>query len=454
MAFDSTRKTRIAVTGLARSGKTAFLTSLLWQLDEYENAVFRLENNVKMTQFRGIAAKSTFPFEESRNLMAAEQSRWPRKTRDSHKYVCTFKRSARWRRWRKQQVEFLDFPGERMADAGIALHDDFAHWSDYMFAQFAGNPDHRDAVHDYEQELENIVAALTNQTWKDAEKVEPLLQQMAHSYKRLLARFALYCRALVSPSVFMLDRRGDDAKGDQPGKLAEKRLCGLDESSQFAPLPKHLAGKIPMVVRELQKRYKRYRKEVVIPVIADLSHAHSVIVLVDIPSLLLGGVDRYNDNREVVLALLEAMQGHSGIGKMLGKLWFWSPAVQRVAFVATKADMVRKSNLDQGRLKFLLRSMTRRARDLLPDADVDWFDCSSCISTTQMDDDKLRGVPLCDNPERLLMEFPVSSLPEEWPNDWDPNSYQFPNVVPRPPRNRQIPPRHRNLDAVFDFVAM
>ena len=42
MAFDLSRRKKIAITGIANSGKTVFLTSLLWQLHEFEDANFYL----------------------------------------------------------------------------------------------------------------------------------------------------------------------------------------------------------------------------------------------------------------------------------------------------------------------------------------------------------------------------------------------------------------------------
>lgn len=252
----------------------------------------------------------------------------------------------------------------------------------------------------------------------------------------------------------MLDRHGDAARPAQPDELAAERLCGLDASSQFAPLPRHVREANSELVREMGLHYQRYRNELVRPLFRDLADCQSMIVLVDIPSLLLGGVERYNDNRQIVLDLFETMLGGSSIGRLPRQLKFWSPALQRIAFVASKADLVRRSDLRAGRLKFLLRSMNSRAKNLLPDAKVGWFVCSVCISTTQMDNDKLCGVPVEGNPKRLEMQFGVSPLPQEWPSDWDRESYQFPSVFPRPPRNYQTPPRHRSLDSVFDFVAM
>ncbi len=350
-------------------------------------------------------------------------------------------------------MEFLDFPGERIADVGIALHDDFTSWSRYMLAQLASDSSRRDAFQAFEQEMEAILAAPQNDTGTSFDR----LQQVVGSYWKLLARFALNCRLLVSPSEFMLSRHGNMARPDQPDKLAEDRLHRSELSSRFAPLPAHLLDKDPSLLQAMNARYEHYRKDVVMPVFEKMASVHSLIVLVDIRSLLLGGVDRYNDNCEVLRSLFEYMQDHSSIRRRLfRKLNFWSPAVQRVAFVATKADLVRTADVTEGRMKSLLRSMTRHVKELCP-KDVTWFDCSSCVSTfrtDKMDDDKLGGVPVHDNnPNRSDMEFFVSALPEDWPDDWDPDCYQFPDVAPRLPRNHQRPPKHRNLNAVFDFVA-
>ena len=480
MTFDLSRQRKIAVTGIANSGKTMFLTSLLWQLHEFEDADFFLENNVKITGFREIRSNSSFPFYKFQEAMA-KQGEWPRKTKDVHQYVGEFKRSDRLL---KQRMEFLDFPGERIADAAIAGYDDFGDWSDHMFDYFESDSGYREAAHDFRCESEHVLSEPENQSWSGVESVsqqqrqrpkgmrhrirksledalsrrqggrDHLRNQIARGYRKALARFALDCKPFISPSVFLLDRLGDLARPAPPDVLAEKRLCGLDASSEFAPLPKHLREIHPGLARDMQTHYQRYRKEIVRPLFQNLSDSQSLIVLVDIPSLLLGGVDRYNDNRQIVLDLFETMHGDSSIGNLLRQLRFWSPALQRIAFVATKADLVRKSDLKAGRLKSLLRSMNRRAKNLLPDAEVEWFDCSVCISTTPMHDDKLRGVRVEDNPKRLPMEFVVSPLPEEWPSDWNQESYLFPSVFPDPPRNYQTPPRHRNLDTVFDFVAM
>ena len=461
MIFDlTTKKRKIALTGLHGSGKTVFLTSLLWHLHEFDSMKFELKNRAKITRFREVPASPAFPFEQLRSLMATDKSRWPVKTKHDQRYVCTFSRSDRRR---KQQLDFYDFPGERIADVGIMLHADFGRWSRYMLDELRRDSTRWDAFTAYEHELEAILPGPAKPSQNDTLNSDLRLQQVVRSYWRLLGRFALNSRSLISPSEFMLSRQGDVPRPDQLDKLVENRLSHTDRSSQFAPVPEHLLDKDPSLNQALNVRYKHYREEVVKPVFKNMIDVHSLIVLVDIRSLLLGGVDRYNDNRNILHNLFETMQDDSSIRRLFRKLNFWSPSVQRVAFVATKADLVRKDDVHKGRMTHLLRSMTRRAAELCPDADVRWFDCSACVSAfptqnkddEKLDDDKLLGVPVhYNNPNREALAFRVSSLPEDWEDDWDPKCYAFPDVAPRLPRNRQRPPLHRNLNAVFDFVGM
>lgn len=167
MAFDLSRRKRIAVTGIANSGKTVFLTSLLWQLHEFADANFFLGNGVKITEFREVRRNSTFPFYKFQDAMA-KQGEWPRKTKDVHQYVGEFKRSDRSR---KQRMEFLDFPGERIADAAIAGYDDFGDWSDHMFDHFDSDSVYREAAHEYRRHSELVLSEPENRSRSGIRKV-------------------------------------------------------------------------------------------------------------------------------------------------------------------------------------------------------------------------------------------------------------------------------------------
>lgn len=98
--------------------------------------------------------------------------------------------------------------------------------------------------------------------------------------------------------------------------------------------------------------YKRYRKELAMPVFRELSSVKCLVVQIDIVSLLAGGVGRYNDNRQIFLDLFKTFRTDSSLGSRIMRLFkLWSRRLERVAFVAVKADMVRPSDIENKKLE-------------------------------------------------------------------------------------------------------
>lgn len=443
-----TPKQTIAITGTGASGKTMFLTSLLWQLREWENADFRLDRNVSIRGFKPRngrpAASDVFPFDKYQDALVSDRE-WPAKTKDVQRYSCEFRRSDHWR-WRpNQQLDFVDVPGERAADAAVVEFDDFAEWSDHLFDYFASDSDY-EAGQRFRSTLET-----GQQLDRDA---------FLHSYRLVLAEFVRDNKPLVTPSTFFLDREGKLAPcivAGQEDWLARQRVSGLDPETQFAPLPPAVRQRQPDLLDEMRTSYRRYRDDLARPFFDHLWSSDALIVLVDIPLLLRGSVARFNDTRQTVQDLIGAMSRESTIGRRLARavtqLSF--SALQRVAFVANKADLVSRDDWQNDRLRSLLRQMNGRASELLPDVESKWFVCSACISTRAgSKPHTLAGAPWHDNPERREYEYPVSAVPETWPHDWKPGDFSFRDVHPEVGPNTLYPPKHHGLAAVFDFVAM
>lgn len=434
-------KKKVAITGIYNSGKTMFLTSLLWQLDEIEEADFDLEGDTEISRFREErSGVNSFHYRET---MAREQ-RWPRKTTDIQRFRCRFKRSSKGVRRiisqlvrsfssQSQQLDILDFPGERIADSAIAAYADFGQWSDHMFDYFDNNPGYNDAGYRLRRAFEA----------KDLE-----LDKAVRAYRETLISFIRDCKPLISPSTFLLNGKGMLLDSKQLESAAQERPCGLDANSQFVPLPEPVRKANPQLAKKMRKNFERYHKRVVQPLFDNLENSDSLIILVDIPSLLLGGVQRYNDNRQIILDLFEA------IGEKKFKIF--SSSLKRIAFVATKADLISTDDFYKGTLKSLLSQMNARAKRLLPDdMIVGWFQCSACWSTKPGGTkNTLKGVPWQNNPDKKNMEYPVTSLPDDWPSDWNPQDYQFPDVYPDIPSNIQIPPKHEGLNRVFNFAVL
>ena len=86
------KRKKVAITGIKNSGKTSFLTSLLWQLNEIGEADFDIGEDTKISNFR--EAPSDVDSYHYRKIMVREQ-RWPRKTIDIQRFRCQFDRNSK-----------------------------------------------------------------------------------------------------------------------------------------------------------------------------------------------------------------------------------------------------------------------------------------------------------------------------------------------------------------------
>ena len=439
--------TTIAITGTGASGKTMFLTSLLWQLREWDHADFSVANDARISSFAPRNARPTpddvFPFDRFQDALVA-RGEWPTKTRDIQRYSCQYRREDR-ARWRNpQRLNLIDLPGERVADAAIAAFDDFAEWSDDVFAYFEDHSEYK-AGREFRRKVET-------------DEMEP--EAIVGAYRHVLAEFVRDRRPLVTPSVFLLDGQGTLARHIEEGEersLADERLAGHEPEAQFAPLPPVLRERHPELLQTMRGHYKEYREVIATPYFEHLASSESLIVLVDIPLVLRGGVERFNDTRKTIEDLFETLSKEARWGRRLARaLKRRSMAsVRRIAFVANKADLVSREDWKIDRLKSLLQEMNGRAREKLPEVETKWFVCSACVSTEPGQEGySLTGAPLHDNASKALHEYQVSPLPEAWPRDWRPGDFSYRDVYPKVGPNTLYPPRHHQLDAVFDFVAM
>ncbi len=443
--FDS--RVRVALTGIAGGGKTVFLSSLIAQLSEFDSASFKPRGDVCIHDFRELQIRNKnwkqFKFDTYRECLA--RGIWPQKTVASAKYLCDYarsdwERSFSFNRLYRQSLEFFDFPGERISDAAIAAYKDYSDWSEHILLHFT---DH----HEYSQHLENYLTSI--QSVSRLNTIEVIKQ-----YRLLLARLIIDYKPLISPSTFLLSADGNVAKPAAAEEIAAHQHCGLREGCEFAPLPRSILEKHPEILSDMQDAYKDYRQNIALPLFDEISQANCLVVLIDIPSLLAGGVDRYNDNRQILLDLFDTIRSDTGIGKLLKQfLSFFTGGLERVAFVATKMDMVDKKDIENGKLRGLLKLMTQRARRALPDIEFDWFTCSACYSTKNSDKpNHLIGKLHLNNPDNQWIEYPVPELPDIWPESWDYHDYPFYSILPDAPRNMQIPPNQTGLERIFDFI--
>lgn len=454
---------KIGITGIANGGKTVFLTSLLWQLTELESADFTISPSIGIRGFKSRNRKThpsdLFPFEHYREKLSSG-GKWPAKTKASSHYTCQIYRKdwgklnlGRFTRMRhlqftnKQELDFFDFPGERIADAAIASFENYNDWCDHMLHHFQSHTDYSVAISPYLNLLDEIVA-------NEDRNEGSINKRVIHAYKLALARLIYGYKPLVSPSTFLLDDKGCAAKKIPNDELARTRLAGLDAESQFAPLTLEARKAFPSMAKQMAKHYTAYRKKLVCPLFTEIIESKRLVILIDIPSLLVGGVDRYNDNRQILLDLFDALEPNGRLIALFQKLQtFLGLGLEKIAFVAVKSDLVHPDDVSSGKLESLLKQMTARAKGMLPDVEFGHFVCSAIYSTRAGREPRhLIGRPIQNNPNAQEVEFEISSLPETWPEDWKVGDFTFSEVLPDVPKCLMIPPKQVGVDRLFEFL--
>ncbi len=439
---------RVGVVGPANAGKTVLLTSLVNHLEHHDPDRFRLGRGAAVRKFALHPADPGWPafdYAAYRDALV-HAGRWPAKTRDRSQVVCTFERSD-WT-FCDALLKLHDLPGERLADAPM-LGRDFAAWSETTLDGLRSDTPARTLCEPY-------FAALAEPGVAEAE--------LLRAYRLSLANLILAYRPRVSPSTFLLDEHGQPARPAAAEELAAARTSGL-AGREFAPLPAAVRAERPDLAAAFAERFAEYRARVVEPFVLALTACHALIVLADVPTLLAAGVGMYDDFRHTLRELFRVLApGESPVGRVgrhLADVFLprrYRPGgITRVAFVAPKLDLVHPSDRDR-----VLGLLKRLVGPLAADADglaADFFPCAAVVSTKPLPGDgrQLVGVPFRDADGRKVppgaeQRFRVSAVPDDWPLDWGPGGFAFPEVYPHMPARKDRPPDHLGLDKVLDFV--
>lgn len=445
------RRRRVGITGIGNSGKSVFLTSLLSHLKFHDPERLRLgrDGRACVRRFRLLPqqdGRAAFEFENYRRTLV-HHGMWPAKTRDAAHVACAFDRSD----WRHTSLELdvFDFPGERMADA-IMLERGYGGWSDAVLGPVLYDTGNRALAGEFVTALE-----------RDGVSAD----ELTAAYKVALARFALAYRPLISPSVFLLGVDGAMARPGSPEAIAAERGAGLP-GADLAPLTSTLRARRPELAELFAERYRAYKDQVVQPIFTFLRGCHRLVVLVDVPGILMGGTGRYNDQRLLLEHLVDVLDPHRGLLGRIGAVAaktvlgerFKPGGITRVALVASKTDMVHPE--DRGHLLALLRDMDRHAAADREAWRAEYFPCSAVVSTRAVPgaERTLAGRLVFDEDGAVLAprgperKYQVSAVPSEWPVEWEPNRFVFPEVYPQVPPREDLPPKQVGLGRILEFV--
>ena len=315
------RTVRIGVTGLARSGKTALLTSLAARL-------------IAKGATLAPAGTSDLPrFDAAAHLraLAADPPHWPERTQSVSLLALDMPPSTSWLPSRPLRVELLDYPGEWLLDLPL-LGQDFAAWSLATLRRLSDRPAARDFL------------AFTAGLPADAPADDTLA----------LAGHRLYVTALTN-------LQAEGMSFLQPGRFLMPPPGATPPWTNFFPALGRGA-----LHRLLARRFDACRDAVRDDLTAPLfSRIDRLIVLADLLSGLHAGPEAFEDART---ALAAAAASLSSLNPLADFAATWLPVplmawlgigISRVAFAATKADHV--AERQRGNLVRLLQALAPAA---------------------------------------------------------------------------------------------
>jgi uncharacterized protein len=452
----------LGVTGLRRTGKTVFLTSLIYQLRERgsrELASFGARSiellPAEMTTTTGCGK---FPFEAVVADLRREPPAWPQPTYTEYQatLVTPFRQNRARRPFRflppsmrngfrthsgTIELHIHDYPGEYLLDVEL---------SRVSFDQWSQTTIERMKVQ-CPTEAQRYCQVLDETATTAFDEIEA-------SLSRLRAAYAAYVAAAHADHFEMI----------QPGIALLSWTRNLPSNSGSADPGQHILPFIPVPppagtdkleeLRQIMREsYVRYVEKNVKPFIQSLDASHIQLVLVDVLRILSNGLACYNDTRMCLESTLTAYQ-YAGT-------WFGS-RVRQVIFAATKADHA--LNGHRPNLARLLETLVERARGRIGGRLLPRYRWVASLRATEDAVDRrngrpqevLRGTLVNEEEQSVWNPGPV---PSEWPDrlipftseTWNVGNdfYQFPRFAPpRFPARDGAPIPHLNLDELLRDV--
>ena len=330
---------RLGVTGLARAGKTVFITSLVANLLDrarMTGLVAQADGRI-VTAYLQPQPDDTVPRFDYENHLAdltSANPQWPDSTRAVSELRLSLKVRpsgllAGMQGPRVVHLDIVDYPGEWLLDLGL-IDRSYSDWSAEMLARI----ENRSQAADF---LEAARGASGKESWE-----EPDAQALARAYTGYLeaARQAGYSD--LTPGRFLL-----------PGEMAGSPAL------TFAPLPPEPSAPRKGLWREMERRFEAYKNKVAKPFFRDhFSRIDRQVVLVDALGAIHKGPRAVEDLRQTLSDILEAFQ--PGRNSFLSRL-FIGQRVEKILFAATKADHLHHSQ--HGALSGIMQALVRDAVD-------------------------------------------------------------------------------------------
>ena len=334
---------RLGVTGLARSGKTVFITALVHNLIAGGRLPFfdaAAEGRLLRAYLEPQPDEIVPRFEYEKHLadLTADPPTWPDSTRRISQLRLTLE-YASTKFWKRQMgrerlhIDIVDYPGEWLLDLPL-LQLDYATWSRDAIAQ-SHVADRKTIAKDWHTAL--------GEADPNAPADEARAATLSDVFKTYLraARTDQYALSTLPPGRFLMP-------GDLEGSPA-LTFAPLDAKDETA----FARGSLWAL---MERRYEAYKSYVVRPFFRDhFARLDRQIVLIDVLAALNGGPAAVADLERAMTEILECYRTGSN------SLWssLFAPRIDRIVLAATKADHLHHESHD--RLEAILSLLTDKA---------------------------------------------------------------------------------------------
>lgn len=445
------RSAHIGVTGLARSGKTVFLTSLIHNLmlapkrqkellPFFEPAALQLIRDVRIV---GVREQDAFPYQKLLRDLLGTPPKWPSRTLSESRfsldidYALKHPLASLLTDTTTVHLEFGDYPGEWLLDLPL-LGCSFAEWSSATLVLCADEPRR----------------GLCQGWWRLREQLEsqasgPMNENEAAQTARAYAAFLHAARESPHHMTFL-----------QPGRFLTADTQLLDPALHFCPLdPAKRPRKASKasVYAVMEERFNAYKSKMVEPFFRNhFKKYRRQIILVDALSALDGGPAVYADAARALSAIMDALDSRRSnlLSRLLGR-----SKLDRVFVAATKADHVPTSEY-QNLLAQLRLMAAREDGELLAEGTEISFNYLSSIKATsnatkQIDGRLLnlvKGVPLGGKEARTIFTGHIPAH-RPTPADWKSGEIKIRHFEPPDLASASVKGMPSiNLDKALEFL--
>ena len=445
------RTLRLAVTGLSRSGKTAFITSLINQLlhiNQEANAhlpLFEAARNQSILAVKRVPQQDLsiprFDYEANLNDLMNNPPQWCQSTRgvSETRLAIRFERQSGLLRHFKERgtlyLDIFDYPGEWLLDLPL-LNLDFQQWSLEQANITSGV--RQQFAQDWLDKLKKLdLSAVVN---------EDVLAQIAKSYTDYL----LACKAegmqFIQPGRFVLPGELEGAP-----VLQFFPLLHLSEE-QWSKLKREAKSNSYFAV--LNKRYDYYRNKVVKGFYENyFSTFDRQVILADCLTPLNHSQQAFIDMQTGLNQLFKNF--HYGKRNLLNRLF--SPNIDKLMFVATKADHITTDQI-QNLISLMRQLVQEGGRHVeFEGIDTEYTAIAAIRATKQVlvnqNGKQIKAIQGVRSVDKQQITLYPGSVPSKLPNAefWSKQSFDFDSFEPQVLQQGESIP-HLRMDAVLQFL--